>query len=118
MNSLRKILGPLVLALLAFGIFGLVMVGDRGVAALFDAWKFGGSPRKQGIDLGANSSLEFLMLSMFGMAACVPVVIVSLRRGDKLLYRLATAAIGTYLLSDVMLFALISSGLAYFYCGR
>lgn len=118
MSNLRKIFFPLALVLLAFGLFGLITISDRGMAALFDAWKFSESPRKHGIDLGANSSLNFLSLSMLGMAACIPIVIASLRSGDKLLYRIATAAIGTYFLSNAILFTLISSGLAYFYCGR
>lgn len=118
MNNPRKIYLPFVLILLAFAIFGLVLVGDRAAAGIFDAWKFSDSHRKQGIDLGANSSFEFLSFCMLGMAACIPLIVVSMRIGDKLQYRLAVAASGIYFLNGVVLFSLISSGMAYFYCGR
>lgn len=55
---------------------------------------------------------------MLGMAACIPLIVVSMRIGDKLQYRLAVAASGIYFLNGVVLFSLIASGMAYFYCGR
>lgn len=118
MNSYRKIYLALAIILLAAAVSGLLLVGERAFAAFFDVWKFNGYQHRQGIDLGANSSFEFLSLCMLGLTVCMPLAIISTRISDKLLCRLVIAASAIYAINALVLFTLLASGLAHLFCGR
>lgn len=118
MNNCRKIYLALAMLLLAAAALGSLLVGERAIAAFFDVWKFSGYQHRQGIDLGANSSFEFLSLCMLGLTVCMPLAIISTRRSDKLLYRLVIAAGAIYVINALTLFTLLASGLAHLFCGR
>jgi hypothetical protein len=118
MRHAQEICLVLALGLLVLAILGLVLTGDRVAAALFDLWKFSGYKREHGIDLGANSSFRFLSLCAMAAAACMPLALLAKRWNNKLLYRLATSAGAVYCANGALMFFLVSSGLAFLYCGR
>jgi len=118
MKLIHNICLALALGLLTMAVWGLALTVDRAAAVLFDLWKFSGHASERGIDIGANSSFQFLSLCVFAMGFCMPLALLAKSWNNKLLYRLSTAAGATYFISCLLLFLLVSSGLAFLYCGR
>jgi len=118
MRPIRRISIVLAFGLLAMAVLGLALVGDRVFTALFNLWKFSGYMDGHGIDLGANSSFQFLSLCLLATSACMLLALRARDWGDKLLYQLATAAGAIYFINGLLLFSLVSFGLAFLYCGR
>ena len=118
MRYIQKICLALAFGLLIIAVLGLILVGDRFVAALFDVWKFSGFQQQHGIDLGANSSFQFLFICLLALSICMPLAIFAKRQNDQWLYRLVVAANVIYFINGLLLFLLVSSGLAFLYCGR
>lgn len=118
MSMKRSFILTFALCLLIVSSYGLMLTGGRVVAAFLDYWKFSDSPSGHGIDLGAKSIFEFMMICLLGSAACLPLTIFSMKQNDKLLYRISVSANVIYFLNGALIFAMVSSGIAFFYCGR
>lgn len=117
MRHVQKIFLVLALGLFAMAVSGLVLTGDRAAAALFDLWRFSGYKGRHGIDLGANSSFLLLSFSILAIGACMALALLAKGWNNKLLCRLATAAAAVYFVNGALMFLLVSSGLAFLYCG-
>lgn len=118
MYSARRKIFLSALILLILAILGLLFVFERAVAAVFNFWKFNEFEFGEGIDLGANTSFQFLFLCMLGVIVCLPLIVDSVRRSDKVTYKFLVVASGIYFFNALVLFFIVFSGLAYLYCGR
>lgn len=118
MKYIRNLLLIATIGLLVMAALGLALTVDRFVAALLNFWKFEESNRNSGIDLGANSSFFFLSICLLAVSTCIPILNFSKKWNDKLLYRLATATVVIYFFCGILMLFLVSSGLAFLYCGR
>lgn len=115
--SSARLSNALTAGLVAGAILAIMLVCERIVAALFDAWKFSESGRWAGIDLGAQSSLQFLCLCLLGTSGCLGVLSKFPEAGPKNL-KLILFAGGLYVCAGVALVLMVSMGAAYLYCGR
>lgn len=104
--------------LLLVAVGCLVLVGDRLIAAIHEAWKFEGHGGSKGIDIGMNAAFRFLSCCVLGQGTSFLLVMLAKRWGDALMSRMALAAGLIYLLSGAVLFFLVSSGAAFLYGGR
>ena len=86
-----------------FGLIGFLAVVERLFAAAINAWKFHGFAEQYGIDLGANTTLQFLCLSLLAVGVCVILGRMAADKEDRLLNRLVTAASAFYLGSGIIL---------------
>lgn len=96
----------------------IVFIGDRVAAAFFNLWIFSGYPHRQGIDLGVNSSFLFLIVCLHGLAGCFALVIIYKPQAGTTFSRIVTIAGIMYLISGLLLFLMVLSGIGYLYCGR
>ena len=107
-----------ILALLPSAMLGLVMIGERFYAALFNFWKFYGYGGDKGIDIGATAFFISASLCVIGFCACILIIFYLKKTDRKWLYRSAIAASVIYFVNSLMLFSLIASGLAFIHYGR
>lgn len=118
-NKLQTKIGWIAaIGLLIVALLCMVFVGDRVVAALFNLWKFSGYHHWQGIDLGARSSFQFLMVCLYGLTGCFALIILCKPQGGTSFSRIVIAAGSIYFIDGSLLLLTISSGLGYLYCGR
>lgn len=118
MKHAHKILWFLVVTSLIVALACVGLIGERLLAALLNYWKFSTAQRMQGIDLGANSTLAFNAICMIGLAISITLYFVSRKQTASAASTAAAIAGTLYFASSVVLFGLVSSGLAYLYCGR
>jgi hypothetical protein len=118
MENKITILTLVVFCLLLLALCGLYFLGDRILYSIFDYWRFRGYGHEQGIDLGAYSSLVFMTCNLLGVVATVPILLVSRNENNRRLYILSITTGMVYFLNGILLFCIISSGLAFLFCGR
>ncbi|MDR2093608.1 MAG: hypothetical protein LBP58_09910 [Azoarcus sp.] len=112
-NSIYCAVAIFVLFLTA--ILGLIGIGERFCAVLYNAWKFYGFADDPGIPLSASAVFFGIGYSIFGLLICLIGTFTLKKAGRKWESQIAVAGCILYFINLFLLSFMIIGGLAFIY---